>query len=162
MSKVKTVAVSGGFDPIHIGHIRMFRDAKKLGDRLLVILNSDKFLKEKKGFIFMPFKERKEIIESIRYVDKVVPCFDKDDTVCNTLSSLKPDVFANGGDRKEGNVPEKPICEKYGIEMVYNVGGNKIQSSSWLTRKLYVKKKRLDDVEIEGEEHFFGDGTNLD
>lgn len=145
MSKVKTVAVSGGFDPIHIGHIRMFKEARKLGDKLIVILNSDKFLKEKKGFVFMPFKERKEIIESIRYVDEVTPCFDKDNTVCNTLSSLKPDVFANGGDRKEGNVPEKPVCDKYNIEMVYNVGGGKIQSSSWLTDRFMIKKKRINN-----------------
>jgi glycerol-3-phosphate cytidylyltransferase len=143
MSKKITVAVSGGLDPIHVGHIRLFKEAKELGDKLIVILNSDKFLKEKKGYYFMPFKERKEVLESIKYVDEVVPCFDKDDTVCNTLASLKPDIFANGGDRKEGNVPEKPICDKLGIKMVYNVGGKeKVQSSSWLTKRLVLNHKR--------------------
>lgn len=134
------VAVSGGFDPIHIGHIRYFKEAKKLGDKLIVILNSDQFLKRKKGYVFMPFKERKEIIKSIRYVDKVIKCIDKDQTVCQTLKKLKPDIFANGGDRTIRNIPEKDVCQRLGIKMVFGVGGKKIQSSSWLIKKV---KKRL-------------------
>ena len=134
------VAVSGGFDPIHIGHIIMFNQAKKLGDKLVVILNSDRFLKNKKGYVFMKFKERKAIIENIKSVDKVIPCIDKDQTVCKTLEELKPDIFANGGDRTKSNIPEVEVCKKLGIEMVFNVGGGKIQSSSRLINKVKNKK----------------------
>jgi D-beta-D-heptose 7-phosphate kinase/D-beta-D-heptose 1-phosphate adenosyltransferase len=139
------VAVSGGFDPIHIGHIRMFKKAKALGDKLIVILNNDNWLKKKKGYAFMPQKERKEIIENIKWVDRVVLTTHKPDpqdmSVCKDLAKLKPDIFANGGDRKRGNVPEDLVCEKYGIKMAFNIGnGGKIQSSSWLLEK-YGKRK---------------------
>lgn len=134
--KLKIVAVSGGFDPVHIGHIRQFKAAKKLGDKLYVILNSDRFLKNKKGFIFMSFKERKEILETIEYIDKVIPCIDKDQSVCKTLEKLKPDIFAKGGDRTLENIPEANICRKNKIRMVFGVGGGKIQSSSALAKKL--------------------------
>ncbi len=132
---MKKIVVSGGFDPVHIGHLELLEDAKKLGDQLTVILNSDKFLKEKKGFIFMPFKERKEILLGFSCVDKVINCIDKDETVCETLKMLKNknqiDVFANGGDRKnKSDIPEHKICKLNNIEMVFNVGGGKIQSSS--------------------------------
>jgi len=139
------VAVSGGFDPIHIGHIRYFKAAKKLGDKLVVILNSDKFLKRKKGFVFMPFKERKEVLKSIRYIDKVIPCIDKDQTVCETLKKLKPDIFAKGGDRILENIPERKVCEKLRIKMVFGIGGKKIKSSSWLLTKFtkFIIKKTL-------------------
>lgn len=135
------VAVSGGFDPLHIGHIIMFNAAKKLGDKLVVILNSDRFLKKKKGYVFMNFRERKELIENIKSVDRVVPCIDKDQTVCRTLEKLKPDIFTNGGDRTKTNIPEVAICKKLGIKMVFNVGGGKIQSSSWLVNKVKNKIK---------------------
>lgn len=130
----KKVAVSGGFDPIHSGHIRMFREACRLGD-LYVILNSDRFLVEKKGKAFLDFEERKEILESIKYIHAVIPCIDEDMTVQETLRSLKPDFFANGGDRKAENTPEGAVCDELGIEMVWNVGGEKIQSSSDLLKK---------------------------
>ena len=133
---MKVVAVSGGFDPVHIGHIRYFKEAKKLGDRLIVILNSDEFLIKKKGYVFMPYKERKEIIENIKYVDKVVKCIDKDETVNKTLSLLKPDIFAKGGDRTIDNIPERKVCERLGIKMAFNVGGPKAQSSSWLVNRI--------------------------
>lgn len=131
------VAVSGGFDPIHIGHIRMFKEAKKLGDKLVVIINNDNWLKKKKGFVFMSQKERKEIIENIKWVDEVVLTTHKPNpenmSVDNALKKIKPDIFANGGDRKIGNTPELLVCKKYGIKMVFNIGrGGKIQSSSWL------------------------------
>lgn len=133
----KKVVVSGGFDPLHIGHIRYFKAAKKLG-RLIVILNSDRFLKNKKGFVFMPFKERKEIIESIKYVDKVVLCIDRDQSVSKTLEKLKPDIFAKGGDRKITNIPESEIetCKRLKIKMIFLVGGKKIQSSTRLCQNL--------------------------
>lgn len=134
MKKV-IVAVSGGFDPVHIGHIRHFKEAKKLGDVLIVILNRDGFLKKKKGYVFIPEKERKEILEAIQYVDKVVFAVDKDHTICKTLKLIKPDIFANGGDRVKKNIPEVAVCKEMGIKMVFNVGGKKIQSSSWLVKK---------------------------
>ena len=134
------VAVSGGFDPIHIGHIRMFKKAKKLGDKLVVILNNDHWLKKKRGYIFMPQEERKEIIEAIRYVDEVIltnqPKNPKDMSVCEELKKIRPHIFANGGDRKLDNIPEVPVCEAIGCKMLFNIGeGGKIQSSSWLLAK---------------------------
>ncbi len=135
----KVVAVSGGFDPIHIGHARMFKRARELGDKLIVILNNDNWLRTKKGFAFMPEKERAEIIAEFPYVDEVVITGhvenDPDRSVCRELETLKPDIFANGGDRKaEADIPEAAICKKYGIEMVFGIGeGGKVQSSSWLT-----------------------------
>ena len=138
MNKKITVTVCGGFDPIHVGHLKHFKEAKALGDVLIVILNSDSWLKRKKGYVFMGFKERKEIIESIRYVDKVIP-YVEDDTgsVARTLEQLKPDVFAKGGDRSLETLPqsEVDICKKLGIKLVMGVGGEKIQSSSWLVGK---------------------------
>lgn len=141
------VAVSGGFDPIHIGHVRMFQEAKSMGDELVVILNSDHWLKDKKGFVFMPLEERKEIIESIRGVDRVFVTFHqagdyfKDRSVCRELEHLRPHIFANGGDRKPDDnpvpVPEVELCDRLGIKMIYNVGkGGKVQSSSWLVDKI--------------------------
>lgn len=131
------VAVSGGFDPVHPGHVRMFKEARALGDLLVVILNNDNWLKAKKGYAFMSQQERKEIIESIRWVDKVViskhPKKPTDMSVANELRKLKPNIFANGGDRKKGNVPEGIVCKEIDCKMVYNIGyGGKVQSSSWL------------------------------
>jgi len=133
------VAVSGGFDPVHIGHVRMFEEARKLGDELVVILNNDNWLRLKKGFVFMPEADRKEIIEAFRSVDKVILTSHKENTtdisVCHGLKSLKPDIFANGGDRKDDNIPEYALCESLGIEMVFNVGyGGKVRSSSKLVK----------------------------
>ena len=136
LKKSKVVAVSGGFDPLHIGHIRYFKEAKKLGDKLVVILNSDRFLKDKKGYIFMAFKERKELIESIGCVDEVIPCIDKDYTTRETMKKLRPDIAANGGDRKKGNIPEVDIYERFNIKMVFGVGGKKVRSSSRLIEKI--------------------------
>jgi len=129
---MKTVVASGYFDPLHIGHIRYLREAKKLGDKLIVILNNDKQAKLKKGRSFMPVNEREEILKSLEFVDEVVISKDEDLSVCKTLEMLKPDIFAKGGDRTIDNIPEKEICEKFGIKMVFGVGGEKIQSSSWL------------------------------
>ena len=131
------VAVSGGFDPLHVGHTRMMREAKKLGDELVVILNNNNWLKKKKGFAFMPQRERKELIEAVKWVDGVVFTGHKanssDMSVCAELKKIKPHIFANGGDRKLDNVPEVPVCREIGCRMVFNVGeGGKVQSSSWL------------------------------
>lgn len=136
-SDKKTIAVSGGFDPVHVGHVRMIRAAAEIGD-VVVIINSDRWLKSKKGYIFMPWKERAEILESIKGVVSVVHAVDDDGTVCDSLVDLRDgmglDCFANGGDRKSNNTPEMNICKQYGIEMLWNVGGGKIQSSSWLVK----------------------------
>ena len=138
------VAVSGGFDPTHVGHVRLFNEAKKLGDELVVILNNDHWLKDKKGFVFIPQEERKEILEAIKWVDRVLITdhkpgeYFKDRSVCRSLRKIQPHIFANGGDRKpDGDpVPEVALCEELGIEMIYNVGeGGKIQSSSWLVEQ---------------------------
>ncbi len=146
MEKRKIVAVSGGFDPIHIGHVRLFQEARKLGDELVVILNNDNWLADKKGRPFMSAKERKEIIEAIKGIDRVVITQhapgDADRSVCRELQEIKPHVFANGGDRKpDGDpVPEVALCKELGIDLVYNVGaGGKVQSSSWLIAKAAEK-----------------------
>ncbi len=135
------VAVSGGFDPIHIGHVRLFQRAKKLGDKLVVILNNDNWLMKKKGYVFMPQKERVEIIKAIAGVDRVVltshPSDPTDTSVCAELKKLKPHVFANGGDRGKTNTPEAEVCRAINCKMVFGVGhGGKVQSSSWLVNKL--------------------------
>jgi cytidyltransferase-like protein len=131
-----TVAVSGGFDPIHIGHIRLIEDAAKYGD-VMVILNSDRWLLEKKGFVFMKAIERTEILLSIRNVKSVVSVHDEDGTVCEALRLYKPDYFANGGDRtlQNSTSPEGELCEKLGIKRLYGIGGGKIQSSSQLVKE---------------------------
>ena len=143
--KARWVAVSGGFDPLHIGHVRMFEAARKLGDKLVVILNNDNWLKDKKGFAFMSQKERKEIIEMFPFVDKVIisdhKLGDSDQSVVRMLQKIKPSVFANGGDRDKKDAgtkssslnPELELCKKLGIKLVFNVGrGGKVQSSSWM------------------------------
>lgn len=144
--KKRIVAVSGGFDPVHIGHVRMFNEAKALGDELVVILNNDNWLALKKGYAFMPEAERKEIIESFTSVDRVILTSHQpsstDMSVCKELEEIMPAVFANGGDRKEDNVPEYEVCERLGIEMAFNTGeGGKVQSSSWLIDKAKKRKE---------------------
>lgn len=135
-----TVAVSGGFDPLHIGHVKLIGEAKKLGDRLVVIANNDNWLKAKKNYVFMNELERAAILQAMRDVDEVIitshPENPKDMSVCAELEKLKPDIFANGGDRKADNIPEYDLCERLGIKMVFNVGGDKAQSSSELVKKV--------------------------
>ena len=140
MREKPLIAVSGGFDPVHIGHIRMINDASRYGD-VLVIINSDDWLMRKKGYVFMPWKERAEIMGSIKGVTIVSAVDDSDGTVCEALVRHKPDAFANGGDRKTKNTPEMDLCDHIGIEMMWAVGGNnKPQSSSWLVNKLKENK----------------------
>ncbi|PIR70012.1 MAG: hypothetical protein COU47_00595 [Candidatus Niyogibacteria bacterium CG10_big_fil_rev_8_21_14_0_10_46_36] len=134
------VAVSGGFDPIHIGHIRLFKEAKTLGDRLIVVLNNDHWLRAKKGYVFMPERERKEIIEALSFVDKVVvtghPKNPKDMSVTDALMRIRPHIFANGGDVTQKNAREKEVCKIIKCKMAFNTGkGGKIQSSSSLVKR---------------------------
>jgi len=140
---MKLAIVSGGFDPVHVGHIELFERAKDMADDLCVIVNDDSFLERKKGKPFMPLNERVKIIESLKPVTMAVESSDEDDTVCNTLtwiralykSKYKHMMFCNGGDRiSKGETPEHLICEQIGIKPVYGLG-EKIQSSSWLLKK---------------------------
>ena len=125
------VAISGGFDPIHSGHIDLINNASAYG-KVVVILNSDDWLVRKKGKYFMNWHERAKILLNIKNVDDVIAVNDKGNSVCDALLKLKPDYFANGGDRKENNTPELTLCLELGIKLLFNIGGNKIQSSSEL------------------------------
>ena len=135
------IIVSGGFDPVHKGHIRMFREASYVGANVIVGLNSDEWLSRKKGKPFMSWSERAEILESCKFVDQVWSMIDDDDTASDIIKQVAKtykdkDVniyFANGGDRKKGNVPELDVCKDLNVVMLWGIGGGKIQSSSWLT-----------------------------
>ena len=142
MRERKYVMISGGFDPIHVGHVRMIQQAARHGDGLYVVLNSDDWLMRKKGYVFMPWEERCEIIQAMEGVTNVIPVDDSDETVCAALRKVKPAYFANGGDRKSDNTPEVKVCKELDIEMLWNIGGGKIQSSSDLVnnQKQYANK----------------------
>jgi cytidyltransferase-like protein len=143
---MKIVIVSGGFDPVHSGHIALFREAAGLGDKLIVGVNSDEWLTRKKGKPFMPLKERKVVLESIKWIDEVWEFDDSDDSACELIESVMGHykkimpiyipleiIFANGGDRNESNNAEIKV---QGVKFVYGVGGSdKRNSSSWLLRK---------------------------
>lgn len=131
----KTIAVSGGFDPIHVGHIRYIKEAALRGD-VVVILNTDEWLVRKKGYAFMPWYERAEILRAIDGVKVIIMAKDDDGTVCKTLEELKPDYFAKGGDRTSDNTPELETCKQLGIEVLFGMGGNKIASSSELVNAI--------------------------
>ena len=141
---MRVVAISGFFNPLHMGHIDYISSARNLGDFLIVIVNSDKQVEIKGSVPFMKQDERLSIINNIKGVDRAVIAIDEDGSVCDTLREefkrLQNDpffdemIFANGGDRKEGYVPESVLEDEIGITMVYNIGGGKIQSSSELIK----------------------------
>ena len=149
------IVLSGGFDPVHKGHLRMFREASWLGHQVIVGLNSDAWLTRKKGKPFMKFYERKEILEGIKYISSVIKFDDNDDTanslICQVRATYNGGMFnhdwegnnptgrndyqiffANGGDRGKDNVPEMETCRQQDVTMLWGIGGGKIQSSSWL------------------------------
>lgn len=131
----KRIAISGGFDPIHPGHIAMIEAAKEYGE-VHIILNSDDWLIRKKGFLFQPWTDRKKILEA--YTPHVHTVDDSDGTVCEALARVKPDYFGNGGDRGPGNTPELTLCEELNIEPVFELGGGKYASSSAVNSKARV------------------------
>ena len=131
---MKIIVASGYFDPIHIGHIELLKKAKELGDKLIVIINNDGQTILKKGFAFMPHKERAKIITELACVDEVFISIDKDRTVCKSLAHLKPDIFAKGGDRTSDEIPEAKTCKEHNIQIIDRLG-EKIQSSSDLIKK---------------------------
>jgi cytidyltransferase-like protein len=138
----KVVAVSGYFDPLHEGHIEFFKLAKKLGDKLVVILNNDVQVGMKKGRAFMSEEGRKAVLEGLSMVDEVFVSVDEDVSVCESIKLIRPDIFANGGDRFSHEIPESKVCKDLGIEIVDNLG-KKVQSSSSLiseSRKSYVER----------------------
>ena len=133
--KPVVVAVSGYFNPLHVGHLDMIEKARKLGDKLVVIVNNDYQVKLKGSVPFMTLADRVRIIGALRDVDEVFVSIDRDKTVCKSLTKVHPDIFANGGDRHTINdVPEYPICQKLGISMVDGLG-RKIRASSELIKK---------------------------
>jgi D-beta-D-heptose 7-phosphate kinase/D-beta-D-heptose 1-phosphate adenosyltransferase len=134
------VVISGGFDPVHKGHTSLFVNAATHG-KIHVLLNSDEWLARKKGAAFLPFETRKDILENISSISEVHEVDDRDESVMQGLAALRKRYkntkiyFANGGDRKLCNTPEMQICEHLGIDMLWNVGGDKIDSSSDLLNK---------------------------
>ena len=144
------VVVSGGFDPLHSGHISLFEEAAKYG-KVLAIINNDNFLLRKKKYIFMPIAERLKIVSSNQYIEDAFISIDQDDTVCSSIqhlidSGFNIKYFANGGDREtRSDIPESNICFKNSIELIFGVGGGKTQSSSELTQNLFslMSSKKL-------------------
>jgi cytidyltransferase-like protein len=132
---MKRIAISGGFDPLHPGHIALIEKAQKFGE-VHIILNSDAWLIRKKGFFFQPWNDRKKILEA--YTPHVHDVDDSDGTVCEALKRIKPDYFGNGGDRGKTNTPELSVCETHAIEPVFELGGGKYASSSALNAKQRV------------------------
>ena len=129
---MKIVATSGYFDPLHVGHLECLELAKNLGDKLIVIVNSDLQAKLKKGKSFMNEKDRMRIVSALKCVDEVFLSIDKDKSQCESLRHLKPTIFAKGGDRTSGEIPESKVCKELNIQIIDGLG-EKIRSSSELT-----------------------------
>ncbi len=137
------VAVSGYFNPLHVGHLEMIEKSKKLGDKLIVIINNDQQVALKGSVPFMNENDRLKIIKALRAVDQVMLSIDHDKTVIKSLAKLKPNIFANGGDRHSLNdVPEYEVCQKYHIKMVDGLG-KKIRASSTLIQEAEKNKRKI-------------------
>tara|TARA_B100002052_G_scaffold42362_1_gene34598 strand:- start:834 stop:1241 length:408 start_codon:yes stop_codon:yes gene_type:complete len=135
---LKIVATSGYFDPLHVGHLECLELAKQLGDKLIVIVNSDLQAKLKKGKSFMSESDRMKIVSALKCVDEVFLSIDKDKTQCKSLEYLKPNIFAKGGDRLSNEIPESKTCHELGIEIIDGLG-DKIRSSSDITGLKEIK-----------------------
>lgn len=142
----KIVATSGYFDPIHYGHVELFKLSKKLGDHLIVIINNDNQTIQKKGYCFMPAEEKAKIISEFACVDSVFISIDQDQPQCRTLEYLKPHIFTKGGDRYVHEIPEAPICRLHGIVIIDGVG-TKVQSSSDLIKKAREANEKYLQIE---------------
>tara|TARA_E500000331_G_scaffold358253_1_gene423719 strand:- start:2027 stop:2554 length:528 start_codon:yes stop_codon:yes gene_type:complete len=149
----KIFATSGGFDPVHVGHLRCFNEMRDIAYEqyrnpiTVAIVNGDGFLERKKGFAFMSEKERLEIISGFRSIDYAVLWNDSSQTVCGALEIIKPDFFCKGGDRDSfNNVPESKVCADIGCQVLFNVGGGKVQSSSSLVDRMENFGKRTIDI----------------
>mmetsp|Transcript_52110 Transcript_52110/g.166940 ORF Transcript_52110/g.166940 Transcript_52110/m.166940 type:complete len:147 (+) Transcript_52110:102-542(+) len=137
----KVVVASGYFDPLHYGHIEYLQRSKDLGDKLIVVVNNDTQAALKKGQPFMPARERVKLVRSLACVDAAIESVDQDRSVCKTLAIIHPDIFTNGGDQRNENIPEAQVCAELGIHMVDGLG-DKIQSSSWLIKSARVGSKQ--------------------
>jgi len=135
---MKVVATSGYFDPLHVGHLECLEMAAELGDKLIVVVNSDFQAKLKKGESFMKEEDRMRIVSALKCVDEVFLSIDKDKSQCESLRHLKPDIFAKGGDRMSDEIPESKVCKELGIDIVDGLG-EKIRSSSDLTGLKEIK-----------------------
>ncbi len=139
---MKVVAIAGHFDPLHRGHLDHIREARKLGDFLIVLLNPDEDSERKRGDLpfLLPYEDRKEILLDNKYVGAVIKVIDGDGTCAKTLKKMKPDVFAKGGDRTPDNMPqnEVEVCQEIGCEIVYGVG-KKLNSSTSILRD-FIKR----------------------
>ena len=135
---MKIVATSGYFDPLHVGHLECLEMAAKLGDKLVVIVNSDLQAKLKKGESFMTEADRMKIVSALKCVDEVFLSIDKDKSQCESLRHINPDIFAKGGDRMSDEIPESKVCKELGIDIVDGLG-EKIRSSSDLTGLKEIK-----------------------
>ena len=135
----RLVATSGGMDPFHVGHLRQLQTASALAGlegTVVVLLNSDAWLQRKKGYAFMPWAERRELLLGCRFVDTVVAVDDADDTVARGLEQYLPEVFVKGGDRTQLPEAEAQVCKTHGIQVVFGAGGPKAQSSSDLVQRV--------------------------
>ena len=135
---MKVVATSGYFDPLHVGHLECLEMAAQLGDKLVVIVNSDLQAKLKKGESFMKEDDRIKIVSALKCVDEVFLSIDKDKSQCESLRCINPDIFAKGGDRTSDEIPESKVCEELNIDIVDGLG-EKIRSSSDLTGLKEIK-----------------------
>ena len=135
---MRVVATSGYFDPLHVGHLECLELAAELGDKLIVIVNSDLQAKLKKGNSFMNQEDRMKIVSALKCVDEVFLSIDKDKSQCESLRGIKPDIFAKGGDRTSVEIPESKVCSELGIEIIDGLG-KKIRSSSDITGLKEIK-----------------------
>jgi cytidyltransferase-like protein len=148
VDKMKIVVVTGGFDPVHSGHIAYFKAARELGDKLVVGVNSDDWLVRKKGQSFMPWEERATIVAALHDVDRVINFNDDDGSAKDAIRKVRaifPNhdiIFANGGDRTKDNIPEMDLLKEYlNLQFVFGVGGeDKKNSSSWILQEWKAPK----------------------
>ena len=149
------IALSGAFDVLHPGHIRMIKGAAYFG-RVVIILNSDEWVKRNKGFLLMPWRDRREILTSVHGVHAVEHVNDSDDTVCEALLRLRPNIFGNGGNRTHYNTPERRLCNDLGIACVWGIGGgerdkysNEILERVFSAQRPENRVKRTSDFSLE-------------